>query len=70
MADQNREKPAILIIDMVKDNFDAEKNLPITRFAEAIIPATNRLIQMQRQGMPCLYALEYDHKHKACKNYP
>ncbi|OQY60689.1 MAG: isochorismatase [Desulfobacteraceae bacterium 4572_88] len=63
MADQNREKPAILIIDMVKDNFDAEKNFPITRLAEAIIPATNRLIQVFReQGWPVVFSTDSFHE--------
>jgi hypothetical protein len=34
--------PALLIIDMVKDNFKEEKNLPITPFACELIDPINR----------------------------
>jgi len=34
---QNSETPALLIIDMVKDNFAESRNLPITPFARAAI---------------------------------
>ena len=37
------ELPALLIIDMVKDNFKEEKNLPITPFAKKIIEPINQL---------------------------
>ena len=33
MGEKNRELPALLIIDMVKDNFDDNENLPITSLA-------------------------------------
>ena len=37
METPNNEKPALLIIDMVKDYFDDSKQLPITPFAREII---------------------------------
>jgi nicotinamidase-related amidase len=42
------EKPALLIIDMVKDNFDESKNLPITPLARKIIAPLNHLIGVFR----------------------
>lgn len=55
----NTEKPALLIIDMVKDNFDEAKPLPITDFARAIIPALNRLIRFFRDsGYPVVFATD------------
>ncbi|MBW2570487.1 MAG: cysteine hydrolase, partial [Deltaproteobacteria bacterium] len=39
----------LLIIDMVKDNFREERNLPITALARKIIPRINHLISIFRQ---------------------
>lgn len=50
MGNQKPEKPALLIIDMVKDNFEASRNLPITPLARAIIPPLNRLIGLFRES--------------------
>lgn len=53
MGDHNREKPALLIIDMVKDNFDESKNLPITPLARQIIGPINGLISaFRKEGWP------------------
>lgn len=41
MVQEYSEKPALLIIDMVMDNFDEQRNLPITPLAKAIIPTIN-----------------------------
>ena len=49
MAAQKNEKPALLIIDMVKDNFIKSKKLPITPFAEKIIAPLNDLIGVFRK---------------------
>jgi nicotinamidase/pyrazinamidase len=49
MAIQKNEKPALLIIDMVKDNFIESKKLPITPFAVNIIAPLNRLIRVFRK---------------------
>ena len=43
-----RQRPALLIIDMVKDNFDEGKHLPITPFARKIIDPINNLIGVFR----------------------
>jgi len=34
-------RPALIIIDMVKDNFEERRNLPITPFARKIISPIN-----------------------------
>ena len=49
-------KPAIIVVDMVKDNFHDEDHLPITAQARAMIPALNRLLQAsQVQRAPRLF---------------
>jgi nicotinamidase-related amidase len=50
MVAPNAEKPALLIIDMVKDNFDEDLNLPITPLARQIIDPINALIQTFRHN--------------------
>lgn len=56
MGDHNREKPALLIIDMVKDNFDESKNLPITPLARQIIGPINGLISaFRKEGWPIVF---------------
>ncbi|MCK5722281.1 MAG: isochorismatase family protein, partial [Gammaproteobacteria bacterium] len=56
MGDHNREKPALLIIDMVKDNFDESKNLPITPLARQIIGPINGLISVfRKEGWPVVF---------------
>ncbi len=45
----NQHRPALLIIDMVKDNFNEEKHLPITAFARKIIGPINNLIGLFRE---------------------
>jgi nicotinamidase-related amidase len=53
------EKPALLIIDMVKDNFDESRDLPITPFAKKIIAPLNRLIEKFRdQGWPVVFSTD------------
>lgn len=49
MPDETIEVPALLIIDMVKDNFDESKHLPITPHARKIIAPINRMIRMFRE---------------------
>jgi nicotinamidase/pyrazinamidase len=44
-----RQRPALLIIDMVKDNFDEGKKLPITPLARRIIGPINNLIGVFRK---------------------
>lgn len=45
MINDALERPALLIIDMVKDNLEEEKNLPITPFGSRIIDPLNQLIK-------------------------
>jgi nicotinamidase/pyrazinamidase len=52
-------KPAIIVVDMVKDNFHDEDHLPITPHARAMIPALNRLLEESRQrGIPIIFACD------------
>ena len=53
------EKPALLIIDMVKDNFDESRNLPITAFAKKIIAPINGLIaKFRNHGWPVVFSTD------------
>ncbi len=45
---QGTETPALLIIDMVKDNFKAQRNLPITPLAKKTIDPINKTIRFFR----------------------
>jgi nicotinamidase-related amidase len=57
------ELPALLVIDMVKDNFTEEKNLPITSFAKNIIAPINRLSDCFRQNdWPVVFATDAFHE--------
>lgn len=57
------EKPALLIIDMVKDNFDDTKKLPITPFARETIAPINDLIGVFRKnGWPVVFSTDAFHK--------
>lgn len=63
MVDNDRERPALLIIDMVKDNFDEHKNLPITRSARKIITPINDLISVFRgEGWPIVFSTDAFHR--------
>ncbi len=56
---KTEEKPALLIIDMVKDNFEESRNLPITPFAKKIIAPMNGLIEKFReQGWPVVFSTD------------
>ncbi|MEW5920191.1 MAG: isochorismatase family cysteine hydrolase [Bacillota bacterium] len=60
---QAKEKPALLIIDMVKDNLDPDHPLPITPFAARIIPPINGLIHMfRKQGWPVVFSTDAFHE--------
>jgi nicotinamidase-related amidase len=57
------EKPALLIIDMVKDNFDESANLPITPQARQILGPINRLIrQFRSHAWPVIFATDAYHR--------
>lgn len=54
-----KEKPALLIIDMVKDYFDDTQNLPLTQFAREIIDPINRLIvTFRKEGWPVVFSTD------------
>lgn len=53
------EKPAFLIIDMVKDYFDPNHPIPVTPFARKLIAPINRLSRQFRQkGWPVVFATD------------
>lgn len=63
MIERNGEIPALLIIDMVKDNFDESLNLPITARAKKIIGPTNKLIRTFRQNQwPVIFSTDAFHR--------
>lgn len=64
MGQKPIETPALLIIDMVEDNFDESRQLPITPFARAIIQPLNKLIDVFRlQKWPIVFATDAFHEH-------
>jgi nicotinamidase/pyrazinamidase len=63
MEKKPNETPALLIIDMVKDNFVESRHLPITPFARALIQPLNQLIGVFRgQGWPIVFATDAFHE--------
>ncbi len=63
MKKQANETPALLIIDMVKDNFIENRNLPITPFARASIEPLNKLIEVFRgQKWPIVFSTDAFHE--------
>ena len=63
MEKQVNETPALLIIDMVKDNFIDSRNLPITPFARATIESLNKLIDVFRgQKWPIVFSTDAFHE--------
>lgn len=59
----NKEKPCLLIIDMVKDNLDPEHPFPITPFAMRIVPRINKLIGIfRKQGWPVVFSTDAFHE--------
>ncbi len=60
---EESEKPALLIIDMVKDNLDPDHPLPITPYAARIIAPINALIAVfRKQGWPVIFATDAYHE--------
>ena len=56
---ENKEWPAILVIDMVKDNFDETKNLAITPQAKKLINPINKITgAFRKQGWPVVFATD------------
>jgi nicotinamidase-related amidase len=53
------EIPALLIIDMVKDNFDRRKNPPVMPFAETIVEPINRIRKgFKARGWPVVFSTD------------
>ena len=53
------EKPALIIIDMVKDYFAEDKGYPITSLAREIIPSINRTIaQFRGKRFPVIFSTD------------
>jgi nicotinamidase-related amidase len=58
-----RETPALLIIDMVKDNLDPANHFPITSLARRIIEPINRLTAVfHEQGWPVIFSTDDYHQ--------
>ena len=63
MKKQANETPALLIIDMVKDNFVESRHLPITPFARAAINPLNKMIEaFRRQKWPIVFSTDAFHE--------
>jgi nicotinamidase-related amidase len=63
MNKKSFERPALLIIDMVKDNFDEKRQLPITPFARAAIDPLNQIIGVFRsQQWPIVFSTDAFHE--------
>jgi len=59
MENEKTEKPAFLIIDMLKDNFDESAHLPITPLARKTIAPINRLIRtFRRKDWPVVFSTD------------
>jgi nicotinamidase/pyrazinamidase len=63
MGKKPNETPALLIIDMVKDNFAENRRLPITPFARAVIQPLNNLIDVfRRRKWPVVFSTDAFHE--------
>jgi nicotinamidase/pyrazinamidase len=63
MEKPQKGSPALLIIDMVRDNFDETHNLPITPLAKEIIGPLNRLSrEFRKNGWPVVFATDAFHE--------
>ena len=63
MERSNKEKPALLIIDLVKDNLNPDHPLPITPLATRLIPTINGLIDLFRKhGWPVIFPTDAFHE--------
>ena len=64
MDKKPNETPALLIIDMVKDNFVESHHLPITPLALAVIQPLNKLIDVFRsQKWPIVFSTDAFHEN-------
>lgn len=56
---QHQDKPALIVIDMVKDNFQDSRELPITPLARKTIAPLNHLSQHFRgRGWPVVFSTD------------
>ena len=56
---QHKENPALIVIDMVKDNFDDSRKLPITPLAKRTIAPLNHLSERFREhGWPVIFSTD------------
>ncbi len=63
MEKQIKEKPALLIIDMVKDTFDDKHNFAITPVARKIIAPINKIIGVfRKEGWPIVFPTDSFHE--------
>ena len=52
-------KPAVIVVDMLKDTFKERSQLPITREARKILPNIQKLLEEGRKrGFPIIYACD------------
>ncbi|MFZ3047059.1 MAG: isochorismatase family cysteine hydrolase [Desulfatirhabdiaceae bacterium] len=59
MRNPGSEKPALLIIDMVKDTFEEGAKLPITPWAKQIIPLINNLVcGFRKNNWPIIFSTD------------
>ena len=63
MKNNTKEKPALLIVDMLKGSFDESRNFSITPHARKIIAPINRLARVFREeGWPVVFPSDAFHK--------
>ena len=63
MEKQTEEKPALLIVDMLKDSFDEKHNLAITPIARKIIAPINEMIGVfRRENWPIVFPSDAFHE--------
>lgn len=63
MRPTSSHRPALLVIDMVRDNFDASRGLPITPLARELLDPINRLSRAFRaKGWPVVFATDAFHR--------
>ncbi|MBW1703561.1 MAG: cysteine hydrolase [Deltaproteobacteria bacterium] len=63
MEKQINEKPALLIIDMLKDDFDDKHHFPITPFARKIIAPINAMIgAFRKENWPIVFPSDAFHE--------
>lgn len=56
---EKERKPALLVIDMVRDNFDPSRGMLLTELAQKTVPTINQLSgRFRRQGWPVVFATD------------